>query len=110
LADTRSVFKDIWVDGISQTVMKWGSSYMVSDDFRSMLWQQQFLIRLTGCLTFCSLYLGLLINCLVMIDLFLALKNPFYPRKKRVTVYSLVIVVTFILIVVQYYKGDLKFG
>mmetsp|Transcript_24288 Transcript_24288/g.37485 ORF Transcript_24288/g.37485 Transcript_24288/m.37485 type:complete len:257 (+) Transcript_24288:596-1366(+) len=38
-------------------------------------------------MTIVPIYLSLVLHCLVLIDLYLTLKNPFYPKRKRASVY-----------------------
>ena len=40
-------------------------------------------------------------NCLINIDLYLTLKNPFYPREKRVLKYYIILIATLVYSVVS---------
>ena len=47
-----------------------------------------------------STYGCVTLNCILFIDLYLTLSNPFYPRKKRVIYYYLF---TFVVVVLIFY-------
>ena len=47
-------------------------------------------------LTIITTYMHLAANSIIFIDLYLTLKNPFYPREKRVAKYNIFILVVFI--------------
>ncbi len=38
------------------------------------------------------LNINIILNSLVFIDLFLTIRNPFYPRKRRMTSYSFIVI------------------
>ena len=46
--------------------------------------------------TIISTYMHLAANSIIFIDLYLTLKNPFYPREKRVSKYNIFLLVVFI--------------
>jgi hypothetical protein len=45
--------------------------------------------------TMISTYMHLAANSIIFMDLYLTLKNPFYPREKRVTKYNIFLMVVF---------------
>lgn len=50
-----------------------------------------------------SIYLNLLFNSIVFIDLYLTIKNPFYPREQRAKVYWAVVAVVIILFCISFH-------
>jgi hypothetical protein len=58
---------------------------------------------------FGNLYMGIMLNSIVIIDLYLTLKNPFYPRAKRGVSYWTVIIIFMVVFFSQLVQKENRF-
>jgi hypothetical protein len=79
--------------------IKWYSEFMVQD-LNPKLSYSAFKLQIFchKVLVIASTYLQFAANSVILVDLYLTLKNPFYPRNKRVPVYNIFLLLVFIFI------------
>jgi hypothetical protein len=61
-------------------------------------------------LRFGTFYMGIMLNCVVIVDLYLTLRNPFYPRNKRIVPYSTIVVVFMLTLFYGIFNHQSIFG
>jgi hypothetical protein len=59
---------------------------------------------------FPPIFLAVLTNTFLIIDLYLTLRNPFYPRVKRLKYFYILLTILTVIVLKGYWVADLKFG
>ena len=90
IANTWSLIPDLFTKGFQGTWDSWWGDNLLPDYEDKFNWFRRLLIswKVT---TILSTYLGIVVNSIIFIDLFLTLNNPFFPRKKRMIKYRLIV-------------------
>ena len=76
--------------------LEW-SKFNFNPDYEDIFFSFKTLLIMWKTICISMTYMQLTANSIIFIDLYLTLKNPFYPRKKRMLAYNLILIVVMII-------------